>query len=849
MSITLSNLKALGRWPEALELAIQTKPEEVECLLPKAGNTYLIRGEYQRLHDQLAYLKPEYQNKPETLFWLFRTAFRLRKEKDYLSQVVDLLSHQEGPNLRALYATYFLEASTRQAELKRAKEHDPNFFVRHHYALGRVKDDPDEAIQELENLCSSAQIEGHSFDFLQSLDLLGYCYAQQGKFKKTHDCITRAHAIFLKEAQYDWQLYLSSCNNLLQNQMVINEFSNDKSLVDVLSSNHQKLQSYLEFEFRATLGDYWLAKDDVQKALSYHKQNFDLYQTLSETNSLYPDTLVFNYLKLLLATNEMPLAHEILNAYRQSSKALSPGTILAECLLNSPKEPDSILNLLEHIETKSLSIELQIIKLALQADSYLRNDNLAKASDLLKAKPIHDLSLEAFRVFLGTTRFDHIYHFWQGNDLLPIIRDPKAFEELANDEVTWQRLALLKDFPGELEQVRYAQYLSSQNYFSEANTALIPFLQETPSPLVLGTYMSNLLASGDIKTFENLLNYDVVAGSSPLHTEGRIKIYEAIAGYLYTHKNEPKLAQKNLIWEEALAKELDLARRLRIINMLLEEVNSALGESITLEPLNLKGLKTTLQKQHRQRFDSILHQTNILAAQMLLHENHIKQDDLNLVIALKLYRDAEQGQARFVACLNHLGKDLPEHSESKLYYALLSLQLYAKLGPSFSMINLRNTVTLLEEASQEIVNLDLLFPLTARTFPLGLALASHLSERFVPSRTFVSIVINSDEDGGIYRGSEKVASLPPQVREALLNDGLNASDTAFESAISSKTGYTANKTRFTKALKTANRERFEMTNAGAIYRGLSFCYQDTLFKEVAQNAFKEAYLQSVVNIL
>ncbi len=846
MSITLSNLKAIGRWPEALELAIKTNPEEVESILSKAGNSYLIRGEYQKLHDLLAGLEASYQNQPETLFWLFRTAFRIRNEHTYLNQVKQLLSKEIAPNLRALYATHFIKDASKLIEIRRAKKDDSNFFIRHHYALALLKDNPEKAIAELEDLCSSATAEGHSFDYLQALDLLGYSYAQQGRFKKTTACFKKAHAIFARESQFDWQLYLSSCNNYLQNQIIINEFDNDASLVDSLFRNQKQLLGYLEFDVRATLGDYWLSKGDLSKAFDQHKQNFEAFSALSEVNSLYSDSLVFNYVKMLLLSEQMLLASELLHAYQQT-KQPSPGSQLAECLVLSSNDPVKVREILEAIDSKGLTIDLQIIRLALLANCYISND-IAKANALLSTRSINDLSLEAFRVILGSSTFDHVYHFWQGNDLLPIIQDPKAFEELANDEVTWHRLALLKDFPGELEQVRYAHYLSSQYRLDEALEVMRAFKPNEMSSIALGTYLGILLTAGELAELESLISQPLSEDPSPLSAEGRMRSYEAIAGYLHTRCNESKLAQKYLYWEQAIANELRLSRRLNIIEMLLEDVNQALGEVSILEPVHLSGLKHTIQKRQRQRFDSILHETNFVAAKQLVDEHQIDECDYRLIEALKVYRDAELGQGSFSNCIKYL-KDEPKHPESSLYQSLLALQLFAKLGVVTPTTDLTSVLTRLKAAVQNIPNLEYSYPITAKLFPLGLAMAAYLLPKFKSALVFVPIILDQPKQKGIFLANQRLATLSPIMCEAIVQDGLKASRTSYENATSSKTGYTINKKRFEQALEKADLKVYELTNTGAIVRGLSYCKNEADYAEVVSRALQEPYLKSLVNIL
>jgi len=867
MSATLSKLSnyiSLHRWREALSLAVQSQPEAVESLLAQAGNSFFNRGEYQELHDLLISLPISYQNKPEALYWLFRTALRLRQAPKYLKQVESLLNQEEAPNLRALYASHYLTMPEKLQELERAKQHQDSFFIRHQYALVILKTDLAAAIKELEDLCETAQTANQSFDYQQSLNLLGYCYAQQGRFKQTLACFTQVNILLRNESNIDWQLYLSSCNNLLNSQLVVNELSNSQELINVITTNLDSLQTDLFFHSRATLGDYWLSQEDPHKALAFHQENYELYLAQQTINNHLPDTFLLDYLKMLLHLNKHTQAKTILNNHKEIKTKLSEGEKLAECLLLAHyqlgKSKDiqgsidsdaskALLNQLSAIDTLDLTIDLQIIKLSLEAHLHLAANDIQKASDLLATRPIQHLSIQGFRLLFASNAYDHVFNFWLGNDLLAIIKDPKAFEELANDEATWHRLALLKDFPDEIAQVRYAQYLSSQNKFEEANDALNPFVDDAPSPLVIGTYLSSLLASGDSKTFEAFLDYEVPTDPSPLNAEGRIKIHEALAGYLYTQKNLPKLAQQHLLKEEAIATELGLVRRQKIIKMLLEEVNASLGENMILEPLNLKGLKITLQKQQRQRFDSILNQTNLLAAQTLLVEEHIDLMDLNLVGALKLYRDAENHQVDFLSCTKQIQGKIPTHPESKLYFALLCLQIYAKTGPLSPETSLKFILELVESALSEIPNLDLLFPLTARIFPLGLAMMSHLNSAFSNARTFVSIVLPEEDGGGIYRKGEKVATLPPLVQDALVTDGLNATVTALEAAFSSKTGFTAHKGRLAKALSTAELEAFELTNVGAIYRGLSFVKQELDYQSLIQEALEEPYLKAFVQNL
>ncbi len=847
MSITLSNLKALGRWPEALELAIQTKPEEVECLLPKAGDAYLIRGDYAKLNVLLESLPEPYKTLPETLFWRFRTAYRLRKDEPMLEIVQEILVNHEAPNLRAFYASHYLQMPEKLAEIKKAKALEESHFIQYLYALALAENKLEEAITDLEATCIVAKTSENHFNYLQSKNLLGYLYGSQGRFRASLGCFDDLLDVAQRSFQIDWQFYLSNCNNLLYNQILVNRLEDAEKWVGILSNNLEHMQTDVTFNARATLGDYWLAKGVLAKALYYHQKNFEDCQKLNLIKNLIPGTLLLNYLKLLLKTGQNDLAQALLNNQTLSQREISADLLIAQALYFSNTDSLKVIELLTDINHQTFGVDAQIVCLTLQAHAFLQMGKTTEVNALLRTRPITDLSIEGFRVLLASSAFDAVYNYWLGNDLLPILGDPKAFDNLANDESDWHRLSLLKHFSGHIERCRYAQYLYSQNQFQNALEVIKVEVNKTPNLLSQSIYMSILLSIGNIKGFEKMLDIELTDEPSLLNSEGRMRMYEAIAGYLYTHRNEPRLAQKYLHWEQAIAFELGLSRRQQIISMLLEEVNTALGESVVLEPINFKGLKNTLQQQVRQRFDSLMSECNVEAAMNLCQIGYISNEEVRLIEGLKAYRDAESGMGSLVAIAHLLSKYQPTNPEAQLYWSLLLLQLYSKIGSVTKQTELKYILAMLEHCAVTLPNLDFFLPFTARIFPLGLALVSHLLDSFKSAYMFVFMLIDDPKKGGIYKAGEKLASLPPLVREALIQDGLCADNKAFQEAVSSKTGYTINKARFEKSLEKVGLKDYEFTNIGALYRGLRQVENDGYITESAKHLLQQnEHLKAIV---
>ncbi len=118
--VLLEVLQKLGRYVEALELAVMSVPERVPELIGEAGPEYQEQGLLERLHLLLESLDDCYRGSEKVLAWRLVAGFSQSDYTHILPVIEAYLKENEAPELRARYAGVLPDLNESFAQAQRA---------------------------------------------------------------------------------------------------------------------------------------------------------------------------------------------------------------------------------------------------------------------------------------------------------------------------------------------------------------------------------------------------------------------------------------------------------------------------------------------------------------------------------------------------------------------------------------------------------------------------------------------------------------------------------------------------------------------------------------------------------
>jgi exonuclease VII small subunit len=163
---------------------------------------------------------------------------------------------------------------------------------------------------------------------------------------------------------------------------------------------------------------------------------------------------------------------------------------------------------------------------------------------------------------------------------------------------------------------------------------------------------------------------------------------------------------------------------------------------------------------------------------------------------------------------------VPDHPESKLFWSLLMLQVFAAIGVSDGRANPERILKTLESSLSSTEYIGSVVPVAANIYPQGVAVASHLYPRLETARHKVATIWSDDSRDGLRLEGKKIVTITKPIRDALVLDDLYHSRDHFGAVVKRGTGHTHNKTRLERSLEQVNLKLHEVTSVGGIYRGV-----------------------------
>ena len=197
----LEVLQKLGRYVEALELAVMSVPERVAELIEEAGPAYQEQGLLARLHLLLESLDNIYQKDEKVLEWRLVAGFS-QSDYNHILPIIEVhLKTNEAPELRARYAGAItdLEASFAQAQRAAAAMTTP--FTLHQ--LGHMHPDSNMGSTILRQSVKLAETIGRPYDVTRNAGTLAESLIYLGKFNEATSWSEWALQTFDKEKLQD----------------------------------------------------------------------------------------------------------------------------------------------------------------------------------------------------------------------------------------------------------------------------------------------------------------------------------------------------------------------------------------------------------------------------------------------------------------------------------------------------------------------------------------------------------------------------------------------------------------------------------------------------------------------
>lgn len=422
------------------------------------------------------------------------------------------------------------------------------------------------------------------------------------------------------------------------------------------------------------------------------------------------------------------------------------------------------------------------------------------------------------------------------------LTDPKAFDDFRS-EPTWQEcLSLVKDNPEPICQIRYAWLLSHQNK-PEISVHILERFKD--HPLGYAFYMDALVSLG-----WNEVLLDALSAWQPHENEfaeATIIGYEATA-YVYAelHKDSQS-ALRFLYRAEALAMYCQLGKRLQVIHTNLEYVANGFDLDIPLEKIRYPDVSSSGIVQVN-RFQSYLRTLNFSA---LKDDPHISPASTRLAQATLLYKDWFWKPKVIVDAAHLISDNLSSLPEFQIYWSLLMLQIYAQRGALKGLASPSRIIKVLSQATQFMKPLELrtACKFISRHYPLGCAVAAHLDDRFQFLIAEVGVVWADLPRDGIRFGSEKPITISSRVREALLEDGLHATNHHTKAVFRLHGEY---RRRLNHVLDRNELQLTDTTTISAVYRGLDMLSSDlgesSIHEKAQETLANSSYLQKIVSL-
>lgn len=270
----LDVLLNLGRYTEALELAVMSLPDRAAEFIEEAGQAYLERGLLARLHLLLESLDEPYQQGEKMLEWRLMAAYA-QNDYLYLLPIIEkFLDENEAPELRARYVGTLANQEQRLMHAQRAAAAAATPFTL--YQLGRSHPDDHEGNKILRQSVKLAEQKGRPSDITRNAGALADSLVYLGRFQEAASWSNWALQQFDQANLKDGNSRLRLLDTYALSSILCNRLEGIRTLLEEVTDALELAEQGTAISFRLTLAHLELIEGNLTKAASLSKTNFEL---------------------------------------------------------------------------------------------------------------------------------------------------------------------------------------------------------------------------------------------------------------------------------------------------------------------------------------------------------------------------------------------------------------------------------------------------------------------------------------------------------------------------------------------------------------------------------------------
>lgn len=271
----LKHLGQRGRWQQALELAVELLPERAPQVLGSAGPVYRERGMSGRLWQLLTRLPPEVAASEAVLYWQLSAASRLGLDEQMRQPVAAHLKEHEAPELRALYALVLAPPETALSEAERAFSVAKTPLTLFAYGRQLWATDPGSSVAILQESVALAEQGGQTYAIARNAGALAGSLMALGRYREAAHWAGWALEQFDRAGLADATRRLHIVNDWAYARILLGDTAGLEDLLKEGEAQLAEVSHDTQHLFSSTLGDFYLAAGQPEKALDYYLQNWE----------------------------------------------------------------------------------------------------------------------------------------------------------------------------------------------------------------------------------------------------------------------------------------------------------------------------------------------------------------------------------------------------------------------------------------------------------------------------------------------------------------------------------------------------------------------------------------------
>ena len=269
----LEVLQKLGRYVEALELAVMSVPERVAELIEEAGPAYQEQGLLARLHLLLESLDDRYQKAEKVLEWRLVAGLSQANYSHILPIIKSHLEANEAPELRARYAGVLpsLEESFTQAQRAAAAMTSPLTL----YQLGRLHLNGKVGASILQQSVKLAEAVGQPYDVTRNAGALAESLSYLGKFAEAANWSDWALQTFEKKGVQDGTARLRLLYIYATTHIIIGQLGDLRNVLSEAKTAADSAELGVATSIRTALADLELVSGNLAEAEELAAENLE----------------------------------------------------------------------------------------------------------------------------------------------------------------------------------------------------------------------------------------------------------------------------------------------------------------------------------------------------------------------------------------------------------------------------------------------------------------------------------------------------------------------------------------------------------------------------------------------